>query len=188
MSDSLTLETFTDDLVNHILFEGLNEVVLVGHSFGGNAVSGAAERIPERISSLIYLDCTIVRGGKRLIDSLSPGKLSERLSAIDTSENGVSVDPPSSKVFGVLKPADQAWVEARLTPHPISTMISPLPIEGPPGNGLSARYIACTDPLYHPTERVQGWASEFGWHVDEIPTGHDAMVTAPDALVELLDR
>lgn len=188
ISDKLTLETFTEDLVNHLLFEGLNDVILVGHSFGGNALSGAAERIPERISELIYLDSTIVRGGARLVDQMSPGKLKERVKAFQASPGGISIDPPPSEVFGVLRPADQAWVEARLTPHPISTMLSPVPIEGPPGNGLPARYIACTDPLYHPRERVKDWAGDLGWPVDEIATGHDAMVTAPDALVALLDR
>ena len=188
MSDQLSLETFTDDLVNHILFEGLTEVVLVGHSFGGNAVSGAAERIPERLARIVYLDCTIFRGGERLIDHMSPGKLRERVKAFEASPDGISIDPPPAEVFGVLDPLDQAWVEARLTPHPISTMLAPLPITAKPGNGLPARYIACTDPLYHPSERVRDWAEILGCEAEEIATGHDAMVTAPDALVEMLDR
>ena len=188
ISGDLTLETFTDDLVNHILFEGLTEVVLVGHSFGGNALSGAAERIPERIAQLIYLDCTITRAQERLVDHMSPGKLRERVKAFEASPDGISIAPPPPDVFGVLDPADQAWVAARLTPHPISTMLAPLPIQGRPGNGLPARYIACTDPLYHPQERVRGWAEMLGCTAEAIATGHDAMVSAPQALVDMLDR
>ena len=49
ISAEITLQTFIDDLVNHVLAEDLNDVILVGHSFGGNAVSGAAEAIPESV-------------------------------------------------------------------------------------------------------------------------------------------
>ena len=188
ISGDITLETFIMDLVNHVRFEDLTDAILVGHSFGGNALSGTAEREPARIRSLIYLDCTLVGPGERMIDQLSPGRLRQRLEAFQASPDGFSVAPPPSEYFGVLDPAQQSWVDARLTPHPISTMTSPLPIEGPPGAGLPARYIACTDPLYHPRERVQAWTSDLGWEVDEIPTGHDAMVTDPDALIDMLDR
>ncbi|MEM9059576.1 MAG: alpha/beta fold hydrolase [Pseudomonadota bacterium] len=188
ISADLDLETYGQDLINHLLFEDLTDVTLVGHSFGGNALSIAAERIADRISSLIYLDSTLLAPGERLVDTMSPGALRDRVKAFEASPDGIAVAPPPAEVFGVLDPADKAWVEARLTPHPISTMLSPLPISGPPGAGLSARYIACTDPVYHPPERVRGWAETLGCEVEEIPTGHDAMVTAPDALANLLDQ
>lgn len=187
LSGDLSLETFTNDLVNHLRYEDLSDVTLVGHSFGGNALSGAAERVPDRIAELIYLDSTLISGGERLVDHMSPGKLRERVKAFEAAPDGVAIAPPPAEVFGVLDPADQAWVEARLTPHPISTMLSRLPISGRPGNGLPARYIACTDPLYHPHERVRDWGEMLGARVDQIATGHDAMVTDPQALVALLD-
>ena len=188
LSKGLTLETFGQDLINHLIYEDLTDVVLVGHSFGGNALSIAAERVPERIASLIYLDCTVFDGGIRLIDTMSPGPLRDRVKAFDASPDGISIAPPPASVFGVLDPGQQAWVEARLTPHPISTMTSPLPITGKPGNGLPARYIACTDPLYHPHDRVRRWGEMLGCTPEQIATGHDAMVSAPDALVDLFDR
>ncbi|MEL7467717.1 MAG: alpha/beta hydrolase [Pseudomonadota bacterium] len=188
ISADLTLETYGQDLLNHLRYEDLTDVVLVGHSFGGNALSIAAERIPERIASLIYLDSTLLAPGERLVDTMSPGALRDRVKAFEASPDGIAIAPPPASVFGVLDPADQTWVEDRLTPHPISTMLSPLPISGTPGAGLPARYIACTEPLYHPTERVRGWAATLGCTPEDIATGHDAMVTEPAALVELLDR
>lgn len=187
LNGSITLETFIDDMVNHVLSEDLRDVILVGHSFGGNAVSGAAERIPERISSLIYLDCTILGPGERMADKLAPGALADRVSAAEANGRGVAVPPPSVEVFGVTDPEQVAWLQPRLTPHPLSTFLSPLPIENPPGNGLPARYIACVEPEYHAPERVRAWAGGLDWKVDEIATGHDAMVTAPDELARLLD-
>lgn len=188
ISGDLTLETFGQDLINHLIYEDLNDVVLVGHSFGGNALSIAAERVPNRIRSLIYLDCTILMGGMRLVDTMSPGKLRERVKAFEASPDGISIAPPPASMFGVTDPEQQAWVEARLTPHPISTMLAPLPIEGTPGNGLPARYVACTDPLYHPQDRVREWGTVLNCTPEQIATGHDAMVCAPEQLVEMLDQ
>ena len=188
ISADLTLQTFIDDMVNHVLAEDLTDVTLVGHSFGGNAVSGAAEAIPERIANLVYLDCTILMAGDRLIDLLPAGEVVNRIQSAKERGDEIGVPPPDVSVFGVLDPVLAAQVQPRLTPQPISTMFSRLPIKGLPGNGLPARYIACTDPQYHAPERVRGWADKMGWPVDELATGHDAMITDPAALVEMLDQ
>lgn len=184
MSADITLQTFVDDLVNHIWAEDLSDVTLVGHSFGGSAVSGAAERMPDRLRSLIYLDCTVLAGGERPVDVIDPAKMARRLEMADD----LSIPPPGPEAFGVLNARQAAWLQPRLTPQPLSSMTSRLPISGVPGNGLPARYIACTRPIYHPTERVFDWADRSGWPIEEIETGHDAMVTDPVALAELLDR
>lgn len=188
ISADLTLQTFIDDLVNHIFVEDLNAITLVGHSFGGNAVSGAAEAIPDRISSLVYLDCTILMSGDRLSDKLPQEKASELLAKTPSEDDRISLPPPDASAFGIRDPEQAAWVQRRLTPHPISTFFSPLPIKGLPGNGLPARYVSCTDPRYHPAEQVSAWVEPMGWPVEELPTGHDAMVIDPQALVEVLDR
>ena len=188
ISGALSLQTFIDDLVNHILAEDLTNVILVGHSFGGNAVSGAAEAIPDRIKEAIYLDSTLLLSGESLMDKLPAGELADRILAISKAGDEIAVPPPPVATFGVTDPEQAAEVQPRLTPHPVSTLVSPLPIKGVPGNGLPARYIACTDPIYHPREKVRSWIGDLGWPVDELATGHDAMLTAPDALVEMLDR
>ena len=188
ISREITLATFIDDLVNHLLYEDLTDVVLVGHSFGGNALSGAAERAPQRIAELVYLDSMVIEGGMAQFDGLTPETVAERLRLAEETSGGLSIPPPPASAFGVRDPDDAAWLEARMTPHPVSTYRSPLPIAGPPGNGLPARYVACTDPVYHPLEAVRRWVARAGWRIEEMATGHDAMVTAPAALVEVLDR
>ena len=188
LSRDITLATFIDDLVNHLLYEDLTEAVLVGHSFGGNALSGAAERVPGRIAELVYLDALVIEGGRAPFDGLSAATVAERVRLAEETSGGVSIPPPPASVFGVLDAQDAAWLEARMTPHPLSTYRSPLPIQGPPGNGLPARYVTCTDPIYLPLASARCWVASAGWPVDELKTGHDAMITAPDALVEILDR
>ena len=54
LSSEITIDTFIDDIVNHILSEDLEDVVLVGHSFAGSTISGVADRLKDRINRLIY--------------------------------------------------------------------------------------------------------------------------------------
>src|ERR1700729_4499027 len=52
LSKDITLDIFTKDIANVIEAEELNNIVLVGHSFGGLAISGVADAMPERIRHL----------------------------------------------------------------------------------------------------------------------------------------
>ncbi|MCH8152732.1 MAG: alpha/beta fold hydrolase, partial [Planctomycetes bacterium] len=68
LSESVTLSVFIDDIVNHLTWENLTSVVLVGHSFGGITITGVADAVPERLSKLIYLDAVILENGEALFD------------------------------------------------------------------------------------------------------------------------
>src|SRR6267142_408251 len=72
LSKDITLDTFTKDIVNVIEAEELSNVVLVGHSFGGLAISGAADAMPDKIRHLVYLDSLMVEGGKSPFDNNLP--------------------------------------------------------------------------------------------------------------------
>ena len=48
-------------------------------------------------------------------------------------------------------------------------------------------YIVCSDPIYGPLQGSRDWVKAAGWKTVDIPTGHDAMVTAPEKLADLLD-
>ena len=70
LSEAITLETFVQDLVEHLEAEEVEDVILVGHSFGGMAISGAADRVPQRIRHLVYLDSLVLEDGQTLFDVL----------------------------------------------------------------------------------------------------------------------
>ena len=187
MSPHIDLSVFTNDLVNHLLWENLSEVVLVGHSFGGNGISGAAEQVPELIARLVYLDALVPVSGRSPFDELPPDVVAERIQLANETSGGLSVPPPRAAAFGVTDPTDAAWLEARLTPHPLRTFMSAQTFRGEPGNGLPAEYILCSDPIYGPLEGARTRARSLGWPVIEIATGHNAMVTAPEALADILE-
>ncbi|MGF3022799.1 alpha/beta fold hydrolase [Methylobacterium aquaticum] len=187
LSDTITLDTFVRDVAGVIAAEELTEVVLVGHSFGGLAISGVAEAMPERLRHLVYLDALIVQPGRAPFDGLPPEVVAARRRAAAESSGGLSLPPPPAAAFGVLDPADAAWVERRLTPHPLSTYESPLPIQRPVGNGLPRTYVDCTTPSYATLDGVKDWVRrEPGWGWRDLATGHDAMVSAPGPLARLL--
>ena len=92
--------------------------------------------------------------------------------------------PPS--LFG-LAADDAAWVERRQTPHPGGVYDQALHFDAERWARLPRRFIDCTEPalatIAASRQRVR---SEPGWIVDEVPTGHDAMISAPDALLACL--
>ncbi len=190
LSAQITLETFVLDLVHHLEAEEVGQAILVGHSFGGLGISGAADRVPERIRHLVYLDSMILEDGQAPFDAVPAEVAAARRRLAQEQGAGVAIPPPPVAAFGV--PADHPlapWVARRLTPHPLGAYESPLRLRNPVGNGLTCTYLACTAPLYGPLERVRGWAKgRPGWDWREIATGHDAMVTAPEALARMLDE
>jgi hypothetical protein len=78
-------------------------------------------------------------------------------------------------------------VERRLTPHPFTTYDLPAVLKNPIGNGVPATYIRCVAPAFANTASSADYAkSRADWQYLEIATGHDAMVSAPAELSEML--
>src|SRR5918993_1727958 len=69
-SPEVSLSTHINDVVNMIAFENLNDIVLVGHSYGGMVITGVADRIPERIRKLIYLDALLPVDGESVFTAI----------------------------------------------------------------------------------------------------------------------
>ena len=187
MSPDIDLALMTTDLVNHLHWEDLSDVILVGHSFAGHAITGAADQVPERIARLVYLDAMVPESGRAHFDDLPDEIAAERHRLAEVSSGGLSIPAPRAAAFGVTDPADAAWVESRLTPHPLRSFTTAQTFRGAPGNGLPAEYILCNDPVYGALEGARSRARALGWPVIELAAGHDAMVTAADALTDLLD-
>jgi pimeloyl-ACP methyl ester carboxylesterase len=67
------LDTHIQDVVNVLFYADLREVILVGHSYGGNVITGVADRVPERLRQLVYLDAATPSDGQASADSF-PGR------------------------------------------------------------------------------------------------------------------
>ncbi len=180
------LETHIDDVVELLDAEGLEGVVLVGHSYAGMVITGAAAARPERVTSLVYLDAFVPAAGDSLLGLLPPDRADfYRQQATERGE-GWRVPPPPIAALGVTAEEDIAWLEAMLTDQPLKSFEEPLLLNAP--RTMKKTYIHCTEgPIvasFAPfAERAR---SEPGWDYHEIATKHDAMITAPHVLSSLL--
>jgi pimeloyl-ACP methyl ester carboxylesterase len=177
--------TLVRDVVAVLEVEELSDVVLVGHSFGALVVLSVAQVARERVRRLVLLDGLLVGPGRPGFDGLPPEAAAQRTAA---AAGGLAYPPPPAEVFGLTDPADIAWVDRRLTPHPLRTYTDPFPLGTPLAAGLPVTYVCCTDPPYPAIASAHAIARGEGWDWRELATGHDAMISDPAGTVAELTR
>lgn len=186
LSSEITIDTFIDDIVNHILSEDLEDIVLVGHSFAGSTISGVADRLKDRINRLIYFDAMILFNGQSPFDIVPTEVVKERVALAEQSEGKLSIAAPEPQVFGVFDVRKSLILANKLTPHPVSTFQSKLKLKNKIGNGKPVSYIFCTDPIYKSLESSREVVRKMNWPIFELKAGHNAMFTHPKETLNLL--
>ena len=188
------LETHILDVVNTLEFEELEDVVLVGHSYGGCVVSGVADRAKARLRHLVFLDTVVLRDGESLVSSRRQNSVEEKDADIERrrrmSPDGKYIVARSGAIYGIPPdpPEVLAWVDRRLTPHPLKSWLDPVRLENGGEEGVPRTFIRCTNPEmpYSGIRDNAGFAKEHpDWRYEELETGHDAMVTEPQACADL---
>ena len=101
ISKNITIDTFVQDIENHISFLDLENIVLVGHSFAGSIISGIADRMKSKIRLLIYFDSLILFDGETPFDTLPNKIVQERINLSEQFDNGISIPAPSPEKFGI---------------------------------------------------------------------------------------
>lgn len=182
-----TLDTHIDEVVQLIATESLRDVILVGHSLGAAVACGIADRTAENIRHLVMLDGHIVQSGTAVTD-VAPVEVLDYYQRLRVKNGGNGAIPvPPVDFFGITEAAQIAWLEHNLTPQPVETFFTPLRLRHPLGAGLPVTYITCTDPEFRHTKTAREFARSVPeWHQLEIATGHDAMISAPQKVAELL--
>jgi len=182
---NLNLSTHINDIVQVFEYQDLYDVVLVGHSYGGMVIGGVAEKIPDRIRSMVFLDAYIPQDGKSGFD-LIPGlrDIYEQRRLKEEGKNWLVLSYTPEE-FGVTNNDDINWMKSRLCPMPLHTHDEPLSIKEIKPKRLSRTYITCTDfgdSMFH---SIKSKESD-GWDYFELRPGHDSMITAPEELSGLL--
>lgn len=185
------LDTHVDDVVALLDHHDLTDVVLVGHSYAGMVISGAANRVPHRIGHLVFLDAMVPEDGESAVDVMPVTQLLIDLAA--RSGDGWRVPPmpeqPPHGLFGVTDPADVEWLRGTLSDQPVRTLQQPVRLDNPALHRIPRTHIHCVGPapagvVRRPAPTVERNGSPA--QVRELPTGHDCMVTMPVQLAELL--
>ena len=189
LSAGIRLRTHFQDVLNLIACEELDEVVLVGHSYGGMVITGVADALqrerPGLLRHLVYVDGSAPRTGESWSSPHAPDVVAARIEAA-LATGGVSMPQPDAGVFGLAGP-DRDWVNRRLTPHPFGLYEDTLAFDEAAVARLPRTFIDCIEPAFPNIAAMRRRVrAEPGWRVVELATGHDAMVSAPRELAAVL--
>ena len=185
VSPQVGLGTHVADVVNHVLYEDLDDVVLVGFSYGGMVVTGALAHLAERVRSLVFLDAFVPADGDTV-----HGLLGRPVD--DSSRPGAPwlVDGPRRAYDD---PAEAAFSEPRRSPQPIRCFTEPVRLPRPLEDYPFARtYIRATvpDPEAPGNTAFDDAAararSSPAWRYAEITTTHLVAQNRPAELTRLL--
>jgi pimeloyl-ACP methyl ester carboxylesterase len=188
MSRQIDLETHIADVLGVLHTEDLHDIVLCGHSYGGIVITGVADREPQRIAALVYLDAFVPENGECTLDLLPPDRREQFDRDVRERGFGWLVPAIPAAVYKVNE-ADQAWVDAQCTPHPLACFAQRLLLTG--AHETITRRLYIRGAFYTPSafapvaERLR---RDPRWRVVDLPGGHDLMLDTPKELTALLNE
>lgn len=188
LSKTVTLQTHILDVVNLFKWEDIADAVLVGHSYAGWVITGAAEQLSDRLSGIVYLDAFLPQPGQRPYDVLSQAQKEAIAAAVDRGD--VSRPGATSSMLKIQKPADAAWVDSKMTPHPLAVSMNQIDLTGAVeriGRKLFVRTPQFASPAYDAAlercKRSPGWTTAV-----LRDCGHDPHIDCPDVVTRLLEQ
>ena len=182
---SVDLETHIQDILNVIRYEDLRDIVLLGHSYVGMVATGVADRTRDRVAQLIYLDAFVPRDGQSLLDlnEVARPRTQEAAKFGDGWRVPPNPTPPDTPS------ADLEWLSARRVDMPIKCFEMKLKLHnGEPNMPRSYIYATRITPADTFAPFAARAKSEPGWRCYEIDASHSPGVTAPEALMALLEK
>lgn len=171
--------THVQDIVNVILYEDLTRVILVGHSYGGAVITGVAERIPDRIGHLVYLDALVPIDGKTVGDLFDAEVFAQTEEFVELFGDGWRLPYPGDVV------------DSRIQDHPWRTYTQPIQVANPRAAALLHTFIACTNRdmeavYYHAIDASASRARSLGWNYIELAADHNPHISMPTETAALL--
>jgi pimeloyl-ACP methyl ester carboxylesterase len=169
----IDLTTHILDIVNLIRFEQLENIILVGHSYGGMVITGVMNSVPDRIQQVFFLDATVPEHNMSATDA-------HQYYAEFTTKNGMAYPP---------------WLDnhqdiPRDLPHPVKTLTEKVAFDNPQAQQLPVTYVNFIAEHLIETEKTnnQSWqrAEQRGWKIKTLDSEHNAQRSNPEALKKLL--
>lgn len=182
------MSTHVEDVVAVLEFEDLRGVVLCGASYGGMAVTGAADRVPDRIGLLIYVDALVPGDGQSGLDLLPEGFGDSVRAATDERGHGWAAVPAAILPHeGLIPETERARYVARLHDQPVATFTEPVRLTGAV-DSLPRAFVRCTggelegDPIAPFAARARAE----GWPYRKLAAPHDPHLFDPAATAAVL--
>ncbi|MFD7994867.1 alpha/beta fold hydrolase [Streptomyces mexicanus] len=167
------LDTHADDVLRLLDRARITDATLVGHSYGGMVITAAADRARGRVARLVHLDAYVPRDGESCWSSTT-----ERY-------RQAFIAGAASTGYAVLPPAGG---DPRRRPHPLASFLQTIRLTGAVDQVPRREFVYCSgweDRTPFAALRTRLLADP-DWHVHDLPTGHNAMREAPDAVAALL--
>jgi pimeloyl-ACP methyl ester carboxylesterase len=184
-SPQVNLSTHIRDVTNHVLYEDLQEIVLLGFSFGGFVVTGSIEHIANRVKHLVFLDAFVPESGETAFGHI----LGAGRPTVEIGEDWLM----SAPVRQFDDEVEGKWIGARRTPHPKGCFTEPVYLAKPLEDfSFSRTYIKATrnpktdigaDALWRAAKRAK---ESPAWTYKEIETTHMVASNRPAELAEIL--
>jgi pimeloyl-ACP methyl ester carboxylesterase len=166
---TINLDTHIEDVANLVQMERLNDVVLCAHSYAGMVITGVADRLADRIASLLYIDAFVPRDGDSWWDLC--GDRYRQLAIERSKADGIGVVPPSH-------------LDPRCAPHPMASFLQAIRLTGRWQQVREKAFIYASEwpetPFTSTYERLK---ADPAWTVASLPTRHDIIRDAPDEVV-----
>ena len=186
VTGNVNLSLHIQDVLNVFHYENLSQAVLAGHSYGGIVITGVADRIPERIKALVYLDAFLPEDGQSLFDINIPAN-TQRFISNAGSIGGLAVPAPPAPFFNV-NAADAGRVDALATPFPIGAFTEKIKLKGAHKTIAKRIYVHGTvlprespfKPFYERTK------ADPAWQVHALACGHHVMLDEPERTTDIL--
>ena len=178
VNPKIDLNTHVQDILMLLKYEELNDVILVGHSYGGMIIAAVAEEAPERIKHLVSLDGLIPKNGQSIADIVGAEVMEM------WEENA------QSHGDGWLLVPNWPGSNPRHTTHPLATLYTKVEVANPEATEIPRTYIFCTEgkqdnpAVRYTVEQIPKVKADPKWEYHEIQTDHN--LTETDALVEIL--
>jgi len=196
INPEIGLQTHIQDVVNVLEYEDMNRVILVGHSSSGAVVTGVAERVPERLAHIVYLDAFVPDDGQSLMDLILPDRWQGMEQRVQAEGQGwllpslapVPWDQFLREAWKITEDADQRWMLARLGPTPFRIFKDPVRRSNLTASKLPRTFIRCLQWPNLVFDRYADIARRTaGWRCRELAASHEPFVTHPQELANLLE-
>ena len=179
LNPSINLDTHIMDILNVIKYEDLENFILVGHSYGGMVITGVADKVPEKIKHIIYMDAFLPLDGENAM-SLFP---------IETQQFFIQHAKANGDGHS-LPPFWEGWEKTKDVTHPFNTFMQPISLINNSSKNIPATYVLTIDKgaetdLFSPSAER---AKQRGWDYHEWITEHNTQRSMPNEYAELIDN
>lgn len=177
--DRVTLETHIADVAGLMRYEELQNVLLVGHSYGGMVITGAADREIERIAGMIYIDAFLPQSNQSLWDIVGPEQAQAQWRLAQEHDGGKSVPRPNIPSRG---DAPVAKWGSMFTPQPVGCMSEKFVSVRSAADRVWPRrhYVLCAAYLGSPFQMIARQVrNDPQWEYSEFDAMHDVVRSDP---------